>query len=159
VIVKALLLALAWIALSGSTAPGNVLFGLALGFLVSRFVPAVRAERARWWRPGRIVALARLIGYFVWELILANLRVAVAVLGPRSRLRPAVVAVRLDLRRDVEITIFANLITLTPGTLSIDVSSDRRVLFVHTMFFDGDAEAFRQQMKQGFERRVLEALA
>ena len=74
---------------------------------------------------------------------------------PQQRMRPAIVAIPLDVRRDFEITLLANLITLTPGTLSLDVSSDKRVLYVHSMYVD-DIDAFRREIKNGFERRVKE---
>ena len=95
--------------------------------------------------------------FFVRELILANLRVAYDVVTPRHRMRPGIIAVPLDARTDVEITVLSNLITLTPGSLSIDVSADRRFLYVHMMYID-DAEAARRQIKEGFERRVLRVL-
>jgi multicomponent Na+:H+ antiporter subunit E len=67
------------------------------------------------------------------------------------------VAIPLDVETDVEITLLANLITLTPGTLSMDISDDRKVLYVHAMYVD-DPEALRAEIKNGFERRVLEML-
>jgi multicomponent Na+:H+ antiporter subunit E len=63
----------------------------------------------------------------------------------------------LDARTDAEIMLVANLISLTPGTLSLDISEDRRVLYIHVMFLD-DIEKTRQQIKQGLERRVLEVM-
>jgi multicomponent Na+:H+ antiporter subunit E len=95
--------------------------------------------------------------FFVWELVLSNLRVAWDVLTPRAYRRPGVVAVPLDAETDVEITLLANLVTLTPGTLSLDVSDDRRTLYVHAMFVD-DPEDLRRDIKDGFESRVLELL-
>jgi multicomponent Na+:H+ antiporter subunit E len=73
-------------------------------------------------------------------------------------MRPAIVAIPLDLRGDLEITLLANLITLTPGTLSLDVSSDKRVLYVHSMYVT-DIAAFRSEIKNGFEKRVKELFA
>jgi multicomponent Na+:H+ antiporter subunit E len=74
-------------------------------------------------------------------------------------MRPGVVAIPLDVQTDAEITLLANLITLTPGTLSLDVSTDRRVLYIHVMYIDNDdVEAVRRKIKEGFERRVLEVL-
>ncbi|HLA42991.1 MAG TPA: Na+/H+ antiporter subunit E, partial [Aggregatilineales bacterium] len=93
--------------------------------------------------------------YFGWELLLANLRVAYEVMTPGYRIRPGIVAVPLSLKSDLEISILANLITLTPGTLSLDVSTDNRTLYVHCMFLD-DVEEFRESIKQGFEKRVHE---
>jgi multicomponent Na+:H+ antiporter subunit E len=67
------------------------------------------------------------------------------------------VAIPLEARTDFEILFLANLITLTPGTLSLDVSADRKVLYVHAMFLE-DRDGFRKQMKDGMERRLLEVL-
>jgi multicomponent Na+:H+ antiporter subunit E len=90
-------------------------------------------------------------------LLLANLRVAADVIAPRLRARPGIVAIPLDAKTDAEITVLANLITLTPGTLSIDVSDDRRTLYVHALFVD-DAASLVRDIKQSLERRVLEAM-
>jgi multicomponent Na+:H+ antiporter subunit E len=73
-------------------------------------------------------------------------------------MRPAIVAIPLDLRSPLAITLLAQMITLTPGTLSLDVSSDRRVLYVHSMYVD-DIDAFRRSIKDGFERRLLQVLS
>jgi multicomponent Na+:H+ antiporter subunit E len=72
-------------------------------------------------------------------------------------MRPGVVAVPLDARTDAEITLLANLITLTPGTLSLDVSADRSFLYVHAMYVD-DVNDVKRQIKDGFERRLLEVM-
>lgn len=93
--------------------------------------------------------------FFTWELILANLRVAWDVITPRHYKRPGVVAIPLDARTNNEITLLACLITLTPGTISLDVSADRSVLYIHAMFID-DPDQLRREIKQGFERRVME---
>ncbi len=81
------------------------------------------------------------------------MRVAARMLSPNMRLRPGIIAVPLDLERDWQITLLANLITLTPGSLSVDLSEDRRVLFVHLLELD-DPEAARREIKDGFERRI-----
>jgi multicomponent Na+:H+ antiporter subunit E len=70
---------------------------------------------------------------------------------------PAIVAIPLDIDSDGEITLLANMITLTPGTLSLDVSDDRRFLYVHGMHIK-DIEAFKQEIKGGFEVIVREVL-
>lgn len=94
---------------------------------------------------------------FIWEILLASLRVAYDVLTPRHRMRPGVIAVPLDARSDLEITLLANLITLTPGSLSLDVSDDRRVLYVQAMYIE-DVQSIRRKVKAGLERRVLEVM-
>ena len=89
--------------------------------------------------------------YFLRELLVANLRIAIEVLTPERyrRMRPAIVAMPLAAKTDIEITVLANLISLTPGTLSLDVSHDRDVLSVHVVYWDG-VESLKD-----FERRLL----
>ena len=149
-----LLLALSWIALTGQFSAINFLEGFALGYLMLWLVQRATGPSSYFAKTSQVIRFALL---YAWDLILANLRVAYSVLVS-SRLRPGVVAVPLDVETDVEISLLVNLITLTPGTLSLDVSADRRVLYVHTIHVE-DVEDFRCQIKQGLERRVRELLA
>ena len=95
----------------------------------------------------------------MWELFLSNLRVAWEVVTPTHDMEPGVVAIPLDIKTDHEITLLANLITLTPGTLSLDVSDDKKFLYIHAMYIGDDKEAFIHSIKDGFERRVMEVFA
>jgi multicomponent Na+:H+ antiporter subunit E len=99
-----------------------------------------------------------LLVYFLWELVVANVLLARDVMRPLSRLRPAIVAVPLSLKDDKQILLLANLITLTPGTLSLDVSSDRKYLYVHAMRAE-DIAAFRRGIQSGLERRIRRLFA
>jgi multicomponent Na+:H+ antiporter subunit E len=104
----------------------------------------------------KIPRAVRFVLYVVWEVILSNLNVArIVLLTPNRGLRPGIIAVPLDVTSDAEITTLANLITLTPGTLSLDVSSDRRTLYVHALEVS-DPDTFRRGIKAGFERAVME---
>ena len=151
----ALLLGVIWVALTGDLSGANVAFGVLLGWL------AVRVGRPL--GPDPVFARVRplkavgLLLYLAWQIVVANLKVVAAILGPRRRLRPALVAVPLDVTTDGQIAALAHLISLTPGTLSLDVSPDRRSLYVHAMSASSP-EALRREIKEGFERRVLEAL-
>ncbi len=98
-----------------------------------------------------------LAGFFLKELVMSNLRVLWDVLTPGHINRPGIIGVPLDAETDLEIFVVANLISLTPGTLSVDLSEDRRTLFVHVMFLDNVAHA-RAGIKNGLERRVLEVM-
>jgi multicomponent Na+:H+ antiporter subunit E len=97
-----------------------------------------------------------LIAVFIWALIQSNIRVAISVLSPLDKMCPGIIALPLDIESDAEITTLANMITLTPGTLSLDVSNDKRVLYVHGMHVY-DLEEFKRDIKDGFERKVKEA--
>jgi multicomponent Na+:H+ antiporter subunit E len=97
--------------------------------------------------------------FYLGEMVLSNLRLAHDLMTPRYSMRPGVIAVPLDAETDVEITLLANLITLTPGSVSLDLSPDRRVLYVHVMYIDhGDVDGARRRIKDDLERRVLEVL-
>jgi multicomponent Na+:H+ antiporter subunit E len=145
-----LVLALVWCGLVGSAAIENLLVGFVLGYGISWLVSPLTGSAY----PRRLAALVALSLFLLKEIVRATARVAWEVITPWRLRRPGIVAVPLDVATDGEITLLANMITLTPGTLSLDVSEDRRTLFVHAMF-GGDPEAVRQEIKEGFERRVL----
>ena len=149
-----LLCALAWVALTGEFTPVNFIIGFALGYMVLRLT--VRSEvSSKYFKKG-----PQLIGfafYFAWEVVKANLQVAYEVVTPGNQMTPGIVAIPLDAKTDAEITMLANLITLTPGTLSLEVSADRRTLFVHALYIE-DVERFKANIKSGLERRLLEVM-
>lgn len=101
----------------------------------------------------RLLAFAVLCGVFLVELVKASVDVAIAVFSDTTRLRPAIVAVPLDLKTDMGIATLANLVSLTPGTTSMHVSDDRRTLYVHVLDRDSDEEVIRG-IKDTFETRV-----
>jgi multicomponent Na+:H+ antiporter subunit E len=105
----------------------------------------------------RLIRSVELLGFFVQEMVIANLRVAHDVLTPTHYMRPGILAVPLEAKTDAEISLLANMISLTPGSLSMDVSADRQVLYVHFMYLH-DADETIRTIKSGFERRVLEVL-
>lgn len=149
-----LLLALAWLALSGHFSAANFVVGLALAFPIIWLTQRGKTGVGYLTRVGHVAGFA---AFFLWELVKANLRVAHDVLTPRHHMRPGVIAVPLEHHTDLEILALTTFITLTPGTLSLDVSSDRRTLYIHAMYVD-DVEQFRASIKEGYERRVMEVL-
>ena len=155
-IARAAVLGLAWCALTGTIGPFDLLFGSVLGWVALR-IGGVRKSAFSGLDVGRAPAAISLFLFFLWEVLVANFRVAAAVLGPSRLVRPGIVAVPLDVTSDTAISVLANMITLTPGTLSLDVSPDRRTLYVHCLTVDDPDEAVRS-IKDGFERRVLRVL-
>lgn len=146
------LLAVSWVLLTGTFSFMNLVSGFLLGYVIIFALARSPAQR-RYIR--RLPASIGMILFFLKQLFLANLRVALAVLSPLRKLDPGIVAVPIELQSDLEITLLANLITLTPGTLALDVSLDRKLIYVHA-FHVGDPEAFRREVKDGFERRIRE---
>jgi multicomponent Na+:H+ antiporter subunit E len=149
-----IVLAVLWAVATGIFSLSNLVVGFALGYLA-----LFLAQRV--FGPSRyFITLPRAVGFlcfFLKEVFIANLRVAHDVLTPGFYMRPRVLAIPLDATSDIEITLLANLISLTPGTLSLDVSTDRRVLYVHAMYAS-DGDAARRDIKEGLERRLLRLL-
>lgn len=147
-----LLMALLWAALIGPFTPANLLVGFVIGYIVLWLCSAGR-ERPAYAR--RTIAGVELAAFTFYELLMANLRVARYTVSRLRTLRPAVLGVPLepDLT-DTEITLLASLITLTPGTLTLDVARDRSVMYVHFMHVD-DIDQAITAVKNGFERRIM----
>jgi multicomponent Na+:H+ antiporter subunit E len=151
------ILPLIWMALTGTFtlanfALGFVLSSIAVWLLGSRSEVAFIAYLGRLWR------FLGFQAFFIKELVKANLRVAWEVLTPKHHMRPGIIAIPLDAESDLQITILANFITLTPGTLSLDVSPDRKTLYVHAMYVE-NVDAFRREIKEQLERRVIEVFS
>jgi multicomponent Na+:H+ antiporter subunit E len=151
-----ILLALAWAALQGRFSLADLVTGWLLGYLVLLLLVkgGVLGPSRYVGRLGRFVGFA---GFFLWELVLANLRVARDVAAPHYRLTPGIVQLPLDVSSDAEILLLAALINLTPGSVALDVSADRRLMYVHVMYVR-TPDAARAEIKDGFERRVIDLL-
>jgi multicomponent Na+:H+ antiporter subunit E len=147
-------LALGFSALLGRLNLSGFIAGFVVGYL------ALWLSKPLYGKTGYFERLPKVLGlitYFGKELLISNLKVLWDVITPRHISRPGIIALPLDARTDAEIMLVANLISLTPGTLSLDLSEDRRLLYIHVMFL-GDIERTRREIKQGLERRVLEVM-
>jgi multicomponent Na+:H+ antiporter subunit E len=96
-----------------------------------------------------------LFARFLWDLFVSSVQVAVAVLSPIDRTRPRLVTIPLTVQSDAGIAMVANFISLTPGTLSVDVSPDKRTLLVHSLFSGDSSASLRDEVHAGLEARVL----
>jgi multicomponent Na+:H+ antiporter subunit E len=144
-------LAAVWVAAWGDFSLLNLLLGYLLGYIVLMLGGDLFGSRGY---SARLPRLIEFVCYFSWELLLANLRLAYDIITPRHHMRPGIIAMPLEAETDGEILLLASAISLTPGTLSLDVSPDREFLFVHSMYIH-DAEEEKRKLKYGFERRVL----
>ena len=154
VVLGNIFLALVWMALTGKFPIANFVIGFHISSAVLWLVGS-RGEVAFIVYLTRFFRFVGLFFFFLWELLMANLRVAYEVLTPGYQMRAAIIAIPLDAESDLEITVLANLITLTPGTLSLDVSADRKTLYIHAMHVH-DVERFRNDIKARLEQRVME---
>jgi len=128
--------------------------GFILGYIVLLFAGQSLGPTSYVRRVWKVLAFA---GFFLVEFVKSNLRIAADVVRPHIRMQPGIVAIPLTVETDAEITLLANLITLTPGTLSLDVSTDRKTLYIHSVYVT-DPEALREEIREGFERRILEVM-
>lgn len=148
-----LLMTVVWLMLMNSVAPGAIAFGLLLGLIVPILTQRYWPDRPRMRHPLKI---AEYVAFLLWEIVVANISVAKIILFmPREKLQPAWITIPLELRSPEAITVLAGSITLTPGTLTAEVSSNAHALLVHCLHAP-DPDAVRDDIKQRFERRLLE---
>ena len=148
-----ILLALAWTALQGALTLFNLVVGYLLGYGVLQLLSRGGVLPSKY--TGKVGTAVGLFGFLLYELVLANIRLTVDVVRPRQTMRPAVIRLPLDVTSDAEILMLSALINLTPGSVALDVSDDRKTMYVHVMHMD-TPDASRAEIKNGFERRVLE---
>ena len=149
-----LLLAMGWCALWGAFTSLNFVAGFLVGFVALSVASPIFGSTGY---SGQVIRIANLAAYFVWELSISSAQVAWDVITPGHKSSPAIVAVPLDITDPLQIISLANLISLTPGSLTLDSSPDEKTLYVHIMYVD-DPDDVRRRIKTGFERRVREAM-
>jgi multicomponent Na+:H+ antiporter subunit E len=150
------LISLLWALLTGKVTVGNLAIGFVLGYfaLVLLYRHEVE-ERESYFK--KSMQIVRFSLFFTKELVVSSWRVARDVVKPLPEMRPGVVGIPIDAETDLEITLLANVISLTPGTLSLDVSEDRKTLYIHAMYVV-NPDDLRKEIKDGLERRLLELL-
>jgi multicomponent Na+:H+ antiporter subunit E len=150
-----IVLAVAWAALTGNFTLTGLLVGFLLGsaalYMSKPLFPGCDRYFKRVWRWFKLCVL------FLYELVVSSVQVVWDVLTPQHKARPGIISMPLDVEGEMGILLVTNLISLTPGTLSLDVTDDGKTLYVHAMFAD-DPDELRAQMKNGMERWVIEAL-
>jgi multicomponent Na+:H+ antiporter subunit E len=148
-------LAVIWATLTGNITLSGLIFGFVIGsvalFLTKPLFPGSDRYFTRVWR------WIKLLFLFLYELFVSSIQVVWDVLTPSHKSNPGIISMPLDVRGEMEVLLVTNLISLTPGTLTLDVSEDCSTLYFHVMFAD-DPDAIRKQLKEGMERWVIEAM-
>ncbi|MDP3979185.1 MAG: Na+/H+ antiporter subunit E [Pseudomonas sp.] len=150
-----LTLLLVWLLLVNDMSVGHWLLGALLGWLIPLLTQVF------WINPPRVYKPLKLCLFFLrvlGDIVIANLQVAKLILGPSSRLRPAFVEIPMLLEDELALTMLASIISLTPGTVSADLSDDRKILLVHGLDVDDEA-ALVEQIKHRYEAPLLEVFA
>ncbi|MCY4305586.1 MAG: Na+/H+ antiporter subunit E [Aestuariivita sp.] len=150
-----LLFALSWVFFFGEFNALTLSSGFVLGYAVLWLLYPLTGGPSGYFL--RVWYWIRLIGMFHYELVVSSISVFIDVITPKHRARPAIIEMPLSVKSDAGILLVTNLITLTPGTLSLDVSEDRKTLKIHAMFAD-NPEAVCAELKNGMERWVIDAL-
>jgi multicomponent K+:H+ antiporter subunit E len=150
--ILSLVLAAIWLLLVNSASAGQILLGLLLGLAIPLFTRHFWPDPVRIHRP---LALLRFIGVVLYDILMANLTVAGLVLRHPRRLRPAFVVLPLRLTSELAISLLANTICLTPGTVSARLSEDRTELLVHVLDA-ADPQAVVAEIRTRYEAPLLE---
>lgn len=145
-----------WLLLMNDVSPGNVLLGAVLGCAISFAVGA-----GLWMRPvrfGHPWLLAQLALHVLCDIVVANVEVALLVLGRPEKLRPAFIEVPLDSTHEIALTALISIVSLSPGTLCAELSDDRTRLVVHVLDL-GDEASLVAQIKTRYEAPLMEIFA
>jgi len=154
-LVMNLILAVTWCFLWQSHDPVHIVAGLIFGFLVLRFHKQDYGGKIK---PASIAHFVIYVGHFLKELILANFLVAKIVLTPGLKIKPGIIKYKLDVTSDSGITLLANSITLTPGTLTMEISKDRKYLYIHTLNIE-DPRKTEEEIKKSLERPAMRVVS
>jgi len=148
------LLALIWCMMHNSLHPVTFIVGYLLAWgSTSMFLVLTKYNPFRM----NIWEGIKLFFVFLKEMIIANIQIAYIIISPAMNIRPGFIEYPLDIRNDGAIVLLANMISLTPGTLSVDISPDRKYIYVHAMVME-TPDKLKAQIKQTFERRIQKML-
>lgn len=152
-----LVLFIAWPLLNASWSLGHLLLGAFLGLAIPLFTEPLREERAILRRPAVTLRLAAVV---LWDIVVSNIEVARRILGPEAAIHPGFVWMPLAITDPHGIVALAGIITMTPGTLSAELSHDRRHLLIHAFNID-DRAALIATIKSRYEaplRQIFEGI-
>lgn len=149
-----LLLAIIWVLATGTLTEENFIFGFLISFGILYVITINKQDRTYF---TLIPKLLSFFSFVLWEIIKANLVTVKESLYAKSKLKPAVIKVPLTVESDLAITILATMVSVTPGTLVMDISDDKKVMYVHVMHVK-DKQDFIDEVKNKFEKRLMEVL-
>ncbi|GGW83201.1 Na+/H+ antiporter subunit E [Alteromonas halophila] len=151
--VTSFLLLVVWLMLNVSVSPGHILLGAVFAIIIPLLCAPLQIPQPKVKRPFRAVRYVLMVA---GDIIVANVQVAILVIGPMRRIKPGFIAVPLDLEEDFPITILANTVTMTPGTLSAELSKDKNWLYVHVLSMPDDEQEIISLIKQRYELAIRE---
>ncbi len=151
-----LLLSLVWVALTGHLNYTNFVFGFVMGFFILWLLArASNAEEKSYFY--RVPKIIWFIFYFFYDMVRANIEVTKEIMTPNLNMTPGIIAYRHSLKSDFEITLLTNLIALTPGTMVLKISEDKKTIYIHGLYLE-DKEKFIERLKNGLEKKLIEII-
>jgi multicomponent Na+:H+ antiporter subunit E len=153
-VVLNMVIAFVWMLLNSTSDFSNFAIGYLVGLI---FVFGLRRFFRQEFYMKKVWAIWKLIVLFLKELVLSNLAVIKHITQPKLNIRPGIFALPTELKSSFEITLLSCLITLTPGTLTLEVSPDQKTLYIHAMDIH-DAELLAEQIKGTFEKAIMEVM-
>ena len=149
--VLSLMLWFIWLLLNNTVAAGHMLLGFIFAILVPLFTASFRPDKVCIRAP---LTLLKYLATVMWDIVVANLIIAKLVLGRNDKLMPAFFRIELDIQTPLGISFLANTISLTPGTVSCDLTKDSRYLLVHALHTENPSEIIKQ-IKQRYEAPLM----
>lgn len=147
-----LLLLIVWMLLNNTLALGHLVLGSFLAIVIPLLTSGMQDPQPSFHKP---LAIIRYILMVLGDIVVANFEVAMLVLGPAKKLKPAFIAVPLDIEYGLPITILASTVSLTPGTVSAEISEDKKWLYVHVLNL-ADKDELIASIKHRYERPLME---
>ncbi|MGB3725517.1 MAG: Na+/H+ antiporter subunit E [Glaciecola sp.] len=148
-----ILLLIVWLMLNTTLSLGHIILGSILAIVIPLICAPLKRAQPKIKKPLKVIPYVLLV---LRDIVVANIEVAILVVGPLKKINPGFVAVPLDLHDTFPITILASTVTMTPGTVSSDVSSDQKWLYVHVLNMPDNEQEVIDQIKQRYESRVKE---
>jgi multicomponent K+:H+ antiporter subunit E len=139
--------------LNNTLSLGHIILGCVLGFFIPLLCEPLRVKQATIKKPLKAVSYVFVV---LKDIIVANIEVALLVVGPMHKIQPGFIAVPLDLTGTLPITVLASTVTMTPGTVSADISTDQKWLYIHVLNMPKDEQEVIDLIKQRYEARVKE---
>lgn len=145
-----------WLMLTMRFGLSDFIFGYAAGYLVIWFL-----NRKKPIKPAYSLFIPRFTSFmllFIKEVVKGSLRIGYDIITPNHYMKPGIIAFPMEAKTDLEIMALANIITLTPGTTSLAVSADKKILYVYNVYLDDDIQKSIDEIKNGLEKKLLEVL-
>ena len=142
-----------WLMLNTTVSFGHIVLGSVLAIVIPLLCAPLRVPQPKVKKPMMAIRYASSV---LKDIVIANIEVAILVMGPMHKIKPGWVAVPLDLTGTLPITVLASTVTMTPGTVSADISKDEKWLYVHVLNMPHDEQEVIDFIKQRYETRVRE---